>query len=141
VASKSDFSAEEWRVIELAMMDTMAYMSLVDPGFWASFREAGAVAKFLLGRHKESPSELVRELASDIHSRRDEEVVSHPANMEAPILARIKDATELVAEKAPEDLGAFKDLIRGVANSAAMAAEGVSENERSAIEKIDGALA
>jgi hypothetical protein len=140
VATKSDFSAEEWQVLEFAMLDTMMYMSLVDPGFWASFKEAGAVARFLAGRRQNSPSDLVRDLAGDIHARRDQEVVAHPANMEAPILARIEAAVALIAKKAPEDAAAFRDLIVGVANSAAGAVDGTTEHEREAIERIEAAL-
>lgn len=140
MAVKSDFTPEEWQGLEFAMIDTMQFMGMVDPGFWASFKEAGAAAKFIANRANSSPSTLVRDLAHDIHMKRDETVVANPTNIEAPTLERIKAAVAALAEKAPDELPAFRDLISGVARSSAEASDGVSGNETEALAKIDEAL-
>jgi hypothetical protein len=47
MATKADFTADEWSVLQFAVNDAIAYTSLADPGFWSSFSEASAAAKYL----------------------------------------------------------------------------------------------
>jgi hypothetical protein len=140
VATKADFAADEWATLQFALVDTIGYMAVVTPGLWASFKEAGAAAQFIAHRSQESPSELVRFLAADVHMRRDELVAENPANVEDPVLSRIEAAVALVQQIAPDELAAFRDLIRGVARAEAQAHAGISPHESDALDKIEEAL-
>jgi hypothetical protein len=140
MATKADFTPEEWEQLQLSIVDVIAYMSIVDPGFWATFKEASAAATFVAKRGQSSPSPLIHDLAGDLKMRRDDEVRANPANVEDPTLDRIEDAVALLREKAPDELAAFRDLIRGVARAEAEASHGVKPVESSALDKIDEAL-
>ncbi len=140
MATKNDFTPEEWEAIQYSMMDTMAYISIVDPQFFASFKEATAGAKYLSNAMQTSTSTLVRDLAHDARSRKDHALAGMGTNIEAPTLERLRDAVALIAEKAPEDLDAYKTFIAGLADAAAQASDGISDTEASAIFKVKEAL-
>jgi hypothetical protein len=140
MATKSDFTPEEWEVIQYAMMDTMAWISIVDPQFFASFKEATAGAKYLANAMQTSPSTLVRDLAHDARSRKDHALQGLGTNIEEPTLERITAAVALISEKAPDDLEPFKEFIAGLADAAAEASDGISDNEAAAIFKVKSAL-
>ena len=140
MATKDAFSTEEWQTLQYAMTDTMAYLSVVDPGFWESFKEAGHAGRFVAGQATDAPNLLVRDLAHDMRPKSDETLKASPANVETPTLVRVHEAALLVAEKAPEDIDAFKAFILGIADAVAEASNGVSPVEADAIAKITMAL-
>lgn len=140
MATQADFTEAEWQTIKYAMLDTMTYLSVVDPGFWDALKEAGHTGRFVAGEAEGSPSLLVRDLAHDIHSRRDADHALNPANIETPTLERVSQASAIVALKAPEDLDAFRSFILGIAETVASADGDVVPVEMHAIEKVRAAL-
>jgi hypothetical protein len=140
MATKADFTPEEWQVFQWAVLDTMAYMSLAEKGFWDTFKEASAAAKYLADAKASSTSLFVRDLAGDVKSKKDSEVSGNPADMAGEVAERVSEAAGIVAEKAADELEAFKGFILGVAEATAAAADGVGPNEAQAIEKIRAAL-
>jgi hypothetical protein len=140
VATKDAFSTEEWQTLEFAMTDTMAYLSVADPGFWEAFKEAGHAGRFVANQATDAPNLLVRDLAHSMRPKSDQTLIASPGNVETPTLARVHDAALLVADKAPEDIGAFKAFILGIADAVAEASKGVSPIEADAIAKITEAL-
>jgi hypothetical protein len=140
MATKSAFTPGEWETLQFAMTDTMAWLSVVDPGFWALMKEAGHAGRFVAEQASDAPNLLVRDLAHDVYAKRDDTLVSSPGNVELPTLARVDAASRLVAEKAPEDLEAFKSFIIGIAEAVAEASNGVSGAEAGAIAKLERAL-
>jgi hypothetical protein len=140
MATKADFTESEWQIMQWAVTDTMAYLSMADPGFWDSFKEATAAAKFIAAEKTSSESLLVRDLAGDIHAKRDKEVTGNPADMAGEVVQRVSAAVALVAEKDAADLPAFKAFVLGLAQATAEAVKGVTDNEAGALEKITAAL-
>jgi len=140
VATKADFTEEEWQVLQWAAMNTIAYLSMSDKGFWDTFKEASGAAKYIADAKANSASLLVRDLAGDVRTKRDKEATSNPAVMGDEVAERVAEASALVAEKAPDEFGAFREFILGIAKATAQAAEGVSEPEAGAMEKIEAAL-
>jgi hypothetical protein len=140
MATKDSFTAEEWQALQMASTDTIMYLSLIDPGFWDSFKEAGHAGKFVASQVSDAPSLLIRDLAHDSRAKYEKEDKPNTANLETPTLEHITAAAAIVAEKAPEDLDAFKAFILGLADSVASAANGTSELEAGAIDKIKVAL-
>ena len=140
MATKSDYTDDEWQILKFAVMDTMAYLTLANPGFWETFKEANAAARYIGAQRDSSASLLIRDLAADTRGARDKEATANPADMTGEVTARIHEAAALVAAKDYDDLPAFKDFILGVAHATAEAADGVVENEAEAIAKITTAL-
>lgn len=140
MATKDAFTPEEWHALQLASSDTMAYLSMADPGFWDSFKEAGHAGKFVASQASEAPSLLIRDLAHDARTKYEKDEKPGPANLESLTLEAVSAAVAIVAEKAPEDLAAFKGFILGLANAVAEAANGTNDLEAGAIEKITAAL-
>jgi len=50
LASKRDFSADEWMQLQHGLAGTVLLVSVSDPGLFDTFKEAGAAAKHLRGR-------------------------------------------------------------------------------------------
>ena len=140
MASKEMFTDEEWQVLQWAVTDTMSYLSLADHGFWDTFREATAAAKFMAHAKADATSPLVHELAGSIKMGRDKQVTHDMADMAGEVAGRVREAKRLVAQKSPQDVDAFCDFILGVANATAAAAHGVDEHEAAAIENLQTAL-
>jgi hypothetical protein len=140
MAAKADFTAVEWQTLQWAVADTMAYLSMADPGFWEMFKEASGAAKYIAGIKASSESALVRELAADIRTKRDKAVSASPSDVSSQVVERVSEAVEIVSGKAPEDLDAFKGFIIGVAKATAEAAKGTGPTEAAAIAKLEAAL-
>ncbi len=140
MATKADFTPEEWEVLQWAVADTMAYVSLADPGMWDSFKEAGGAARYIADAKANSASLLVRDLAGNLRAGRDKEATANPADMAGEVAERLAEASRLIAEKAADELDAFKEFILGVAQATAEAKKGVGDNEQAAIETIRAAL-
>jgi hypothetical protein len=140
MATKADFTPEEWGVLQWAVADAITYTSLADPGFWASFSEAGAAAKFVGEQRGTAGSPLVRDLAGDVRAKPDSEMTDNRTDIAGGAASRIAEATKIVAEKAPDDLDAFKTFILGVADAAAEGSKGISQAEQTALDRIKSAL-
>jgi len=140
MATRADFTDDEWRVLQLAVSDTMAWLTMADPGFWDMFKEAKGAATFISSVKVTSESPLVRQLADEMKMKRDKALSANPTDMASEVIARVGDAAAMVADKAPDDLPAFKEFIVGVARATAGAAGGVGSTEASAIAKLEAAL-
>jgi hypothetical protein len=140
MATKADFTEAEWQTLQWAVTDTMAYLSLADPGFWDMFREAKGAADYIAGARSYGKNLLVRQLAGDIHAKRDKAVSGNPTDVADEVIGRVGEAAKIVADKAPEDLAAFKVFVIGVAKATAEAAKGTGPTEAAAIAKLEAAL-
>jgi len=141
MASKAQFTEPEWQTLEWAVADTMAYLSMADPGVWDMFKEAKGAAKYISGVKTSDDDVLVRQLAGDIHAKRDKALSGNPTDVAGEVVARVTEAWEIVTAKAPEDLAAFRSFILGVAQATAEAAKGVGPTETAAIAKLEAAMA
>ncbi len=140
MATKAMFTSDEWHTLQWAVTDTMAYLSMADSGFWDTFKEATAAAKFMTAAKSSTDSPLVHDLAGDIKMGHDKAVTHDRADVAGEVAARVREAAGIVAAKAPEDLDAFRSFILGVAQATAEAAKGVDAGETAAIENLKAAL-
>jgi hypothetical protein len=141
MATKSDFTPEQWEQLQWALNDTTVYLSLVDPGFIESFKEAGAASKYLAENRKNSQSTLIRDLAGSPKFGTDPKVKQDLADMGDAVAARLAGAAQLVADVAPDEVEAFKAFIIGLAETAAEASGDTSANETTALDRVKAALA
>jgi len=140
MTSRAMFTDDEWHTLQWAVTDTMAYVSMADRGFWDTFKEASAAAKFMAQAKASSDSPLVHDLAGDVKMGHDKAVTHDPADMGGEVTARLRQAVELVAAKSPADLAAFKSFLLGIAKATADAVKGVSDHEATAIARLQDVL-
>jgi hypothetical protein len=141
MSSKEMFTDEEWHVLQWAVTDTMSYLAVADHGFWDTFKEATAAAKFMAHAKADATSPLVHDLAGSIKMGRDKQVTHDMADMAGEVTKRVSEAKVLVAQKSPGDVDAFCEFILGVAQATAAAAHGVDEHEAAALQTLEAALA
>jgi hypothetical protein len=139
MASKKDFSEDEWTQLQHGLAGTVLLVSVSDPGLFDTFKEAGAAGKHYAEARRNNPSELVRELSAD--SGTSFGLAKKPQQLEAETLAALSGAAATLKEKAPDDAEAYKQFVVEVAQSVAEAAKGTSAAESAEIEKIRSALA
>jgi tellurite resistance protein len=138
VATKADFTEEEWDSLHKGVTGAGLLVSVADRDFTDTFGEAGALGKQLRAAHESSTSELVREL-SGAHGTGFGFTTS-PEKAEKETLDALRSAMTTLAAKASDETDAYRQLVLDVANAVAEAKGGVKEAETAAIEKITAAL-
>jgi hypothetical protein len=138
MAGKADFSEEEWKTLRKGVTGAGMLVSIGDRDFTDAFGEASALAKRLRDEHEKSPSELVRELATGGGTGFG--VTDSPQEIEAETLEALRSSKDLLAAKAPDEAGAYRQLVLDVADSVANAKGGLKPGETAAIAKIEEAL-
>ena len=141
MSSKAMFTEDEWHILQWAVTDTMAYLAVADHGFWDTFKEASAAAKFMAHAKADATSPLIHDLAGDVKMGHDKQVTHDMADMAGEVTKRVGEAKALIQQKSPGDVEAFKAFILGVARVTAEAAHGVDAHEQAAIETLEAALA
>jgi len=83
MATKDDFTAEEWEALQKGITGAGMLVAISDRGFFDTFKEANALAKHLAQAHTKSDSALMRELATahgiEKEDAGDEGVAAPPA--------------------------------------------------------------
>ena len=138
MATKADFTEEEWEALQKGVVGSGLLVSLSDRGFFDTFKEAGALAKHLAEARSKSSSELVRELAN-VHGT-GFGLSSSPDKVESETLAALQTAKTTLQSKAPEELEPYTQLVVDVARSVSKATGGGEPAETAAIQKLEAAL-
>jgi hypothetical protein len=138
MATKADFTEEEWETLQKGVTGSGLLVSLADRGFFDSFKEAGAVGKHLSEGRKNNPNPLVQELAQVRGTGFG--LRTSPEELEKETTEALRSATSVLQAKAPDDLPAYRDFVLEVAQSVAAAAKDVGAAETDAIHKIRAAL-
>jgi hypothetical protein len=138
VATRADFSPEEWKAMQEGITGAGMFVALADRGFFDSFKEANALAHHLRDAHERSDNVLIRDLATG-HDR-PFGMTDSPQEIEQSTVATLGQAVAVLEAKSPEDLPAYRQLVLDVAQSVAEAAKGVSPQENQALDRIRTAL-
>ena len=138
MAGKVDFTEDEWKAMEKGVTGAGMLVSVADRDFTDSFGEASALAKALAAHREQSPSQLVRELAA-VHGT-GFGMTASPQEVESETLASIGVALSAIGAKAPEEVGAYRQLVLGVAEAVAEAKGGVEPDETAALDRLKQAL-
>jgi len=138
MATRADFTEDEWKAMEKGVTGAGMLVSVGDRDLTDSFGEASALAKALAAQREQSPSELVRELAAVRGTGFG--MTASPQKVEEETLACLRLATETLAAKAPDEAGAYRQLVLDVAVAVAEAKGGVKPGETAALDKIREAL-
>jgi hypothetical protein len=137
MAGKADFTEDEWKELQQGVMGAGLLVSAAHRDFTDTFGEAKAVAKELAS-HRESESELVRDLAGTHGSGFG--VIATPKEVGEGTIAALGAAVSMLGGKAPDELAAYRALVHDVATAVAEAKGGVKDEEQAAIDKITAAL-
>jgi hypothetical protein len=137
MASKADFTEQEWEQLRKGATGAGLLVSVSDRSFFDSFKEAGSMAKHLAGG-RSGESELVRELAGERGSGFG--VRSSPEEIETETLGAIRSAVSTLQAKAPDEVEAYRSFVLDVAEAVGKAAGGGEAAEAATVEKIRGAL-
>jgi hypothetical protein len=138
MATKADFTDEEWKAMQEGITGAGLFVALVDRGFFDSFKEAHALARHLREAHEHSDSALVRDLAAG-HDR-PFGMTASPQEVEQSTVSALGQAVAALEAKSPDDLPAYRQLVLEVAESVAKAAKDVSPQENQALDRIRTAL-
>ena len=138
MATRSDFTDDEWEAMQKGVTGAGALVSVSDRDFTDTFGEASALAKALAGYREQSDSVVIRELASARGAGFG--LTDSPQEMEAKTLAALQSALETLVAKAPDEAERYREFVLGVANAVAEAKGGLSDKEAQALGRIKGAL-
>ena len=138
MATKADFTEEEWKTMQKGVTGAGTLVSISDPDFTDSFGEASAIGKYLAEQREKSDSVLVRDL-THVHGTGFGLTASHE-KVETETLEALRSATATFQTKAPDGLADYQELVIGVAEHVASAKTGIKPSETDAIAKIKEAL-
>jgi len=138
MATKADFSEQEWKTMQKGVTGAGALVSISDPDFTDSFGEASAIGKYLAEQHQKSESVLIRDLAH-VHGTGFGLTASRE-EVETETLDALRSASAILQAKAPDGLAAYQELVIGVAERVASAKTGIKPSETEAVAKIKEAL-
>ena len=138
MASKADFTEDEWKAMQKGVTGTGLLVSVSDRDFTDTFGEAGALARFLSEQHESSSSELIRELAG-VHGS-GFGLTASQQKVEEETLESLGTALAALEAKAPDEVENYRRLVLDVADRVANAKGGLSPAETAAIEKVRGVL-
>src|SRR5436305_2584016 len=117
MATKADFTDEEWKAMQEGIAGAGMYVAIIDRGFFDSFKEASALAHHLRDAQQHSDSVLIRDLATG-HDK-PFGMTASPQEIEQSTESVLKQAVAILEAKSPEDLPAYKQLVLDVAQSVA----------------------
>jgi hypothetical protein len=138
MASKSDFTEQEWEALQKGVTGAGLLVSLSDRSFFDTFKEAGALGKHVGQAKQNSSSDLVRELA-DVRGT-GFGLTSSPDKVELETLEALQSAKATLEAKAPEELEPYQQFVVDVAQSVANAAGGGEAAEAGTVEKVRSAV-
>jgi hypothetical protein len=138
MASKADFTEDEWKAMQKGVTGVGMLVSISDRDFTDTFGEAGALARYLTEQREAADSPLVRELA-EFH-RSGFGLTASPEKVEAETVEALRIAIAALESKAPDEVDAYKQLALGAAERVANAKSGLAPSETAAIERIREAL-
>jgi hypothetical protein len=138
MASKADFTEQEWEQLRKGVTGAGLLVSLADRSFFDTFKEAGTMAKHLGQARGSSDSQLIRELA---HGRGSGfGLTASPDQVESETLESLRAAVTTLEQKAPDEVEAYRSFVTEVARSVGDAAGGGEEKEAEATRKLEAAL-
>lgn len=138
MATKADFTEQEWEQLHKGVTGAGLLVSTSDRGFFDTFKEAGALAKHLAEGRKNASSEIVRELAQTGGTGFG--LGTSPTELEKETVEALRSAVSTLEKKAPEDVDDYRQFVLDVAESVSRAAGGGDQAEAATIETIRAAV-
>ena len=138
MATKTDFTEQEWSALQKGMTGSGVLVSLSDRDLTDSFGEAGAMGKYLAGAQVASASPLVRDLAKTHGTGFG--LTASPDKVRAETMDALRTSVATLTAKAPDELDAYRQLVLGLSQAVAEAKGGEKPVEATMIGEIREAL-
>jgi hypothetical protein len=138
MATKADFTEDEWHVLQRGVTGSGVLVSLSDRDLTDSFGEAGAMGKYLAGAQVASASPLVRDLAKTHGTGFG--LTASPDKVRAETMEALRTSVATLTAKAPDELDAYRQLVLGLSQAVAEAKGGEKPVEATMIGEIREAL-
>ena len=138
MATKADFTEDEWHVLQRGVTGSGMLVSLSDRDLTDSFGEAGAMGKYLAGAQVASASPLVRDLAKTHGTGFG--LTASPDKVRAETMEALRTSVATLTAKAPDELDAYRQLVLGLSQAVAEAKGGEKPVEATMIGDIREAL-
>jgi len=138
MATKADFTEQEWETLQKGVTGAGFWMTIADRGFFDTFKESAAMAKHLGAARQNASSTLVRDLGETKGTGFGWK--SSPEEIEGETIAALGQAVQILEAKAPDEVDAYRAFVLEVAESVGAAAEGGETAEAGTLEKIKAAL-
>ena len=139
MATKTDFTEEEWTTLQKGLTGSGMLVSLSDRDFTDMFGEAGAMGKFLAGQQVAASSDVIRELAKT-HST-GFGLTTSPDAVRAETMEALRSSIATLTAKSPDDVEPYRQLVLGLAEAVAQAkGGGEAPVEAAMIQEIRTAL-
>ena len=139
MAGKSDFTEDEWNTLHRGVTGAGMLVSISERGFTSTFKETGAMAKFLAKQSQEGHSQLARELAGTHGS--GWKVGSSADDLKDGVMAALRDGVDILSAKDPEDLADYRELVLALAERVSEAAPEGADVEKATIDSLREVLA
>jgi hypothetical protein len=139
MATKADFTENEWKTMQKGVTGAGMLVSVSDRDFTDSFGEASALAKYLDRQREGGASELIRELA--LARGTGFGFTDSPQEVETETLDALRSSVATLAVKASDEVSSYRELVLGIAAFVAEAKGGVTDVETATIAKLEEALA
>ena len=139
MATKADFTEDEWGTLQKGVTGSAMLVSLSDRDFTDSFGEVGALAKYLQGQQMAGPSDLIREIAKARGTGFG--LTTPPAQVRDETVAALQSSITTLTAKAPDEVDGYRQLVLGASQAVAEAkGGGVAPVEDSMLSQIRAAL-
>lgn len=138
MATRADFSDDEWKTLQRGLTGAGMLVSMSDRDLSDSFGEAGAMGKYLSGQQMAGSSELIRAIAKTKGTGFG--LGTPPDKLLTETLAALRSSVELLGAKAPEEVEGYRALVLGLSGAVAEAKHGTSAVEAQAEDRIREAL-
>jgi hypothetical protein len=137
MATRADFTDEEWKTLKVGLLGAGMTVSVSDGGLISAFKEAAGVGRAL--QAEVARGGLVGEMANMTVGRPSKDDMGG-RNVGTAVLVALQSARAILEAKAPEELVAYQLAVVSVAQAAAEASKGVQPAEAATIEAIKGAV-
>jgi hypothetical protein len=138
MATKSDFTEDEWDTLHKGLTGAGMLVSISERGFTSTFKETGAMAKFLAKQSAEADSQLCRDLAGTHGS--GWKVTSSPDVLKNGTLGALRSSVQILTTKDAADLADYRELVLALAQRVCDAAPDGTDVEKMSIDSIREAL-
>src|SRR5580765_1014913 len=101
MATRADFSDDEWKTLEQGVIGAGMFVAVSEPDFTHMTHEGDALVAYVAGQREAGESELVRELAN---AQVNPLELNYPSwRIEAEALAALRAAAAMLDAKAPHE--------------------------------------
>ncbi len=129
----SVYTDQERDTIRQAAFGAMTLVSAADPGFFDMFKESMAGAKALASASGDLQTVFKSGGIPPVPKGSKDEI-------KTTVLSALRQSTQIIQTRAPQDLEAFKQVIAAACDQVAGAADGVKPAEQQAISEVKAAI-